>query len=100
MTEQLTEQLQYVVGYVMAGALTALAFFAVIGGHLARGSALAVVAGLGFVQLLVHLRYFLHIGLSRQKREDLQLILFSALLLAIMVGGTVWVMGNLQTHMS
>ncbi len=100
MTEQRTEQLQYVVGYVMAGALTALAFFAVIGGYLARGSALAVVAGLGFVQLLVHLRYFLHIGLSRQKREDLQLILFSALLLAIMVGVTVWVMGNLQTHMS
>jgi len=35
-----------------------------------------------------------------QKREDLQLILFSALLLIIVVGGTVWIMGSLGARMA
>jgi cytochrome o ubiquinol oxidase operon protein cyoD len=37
--------------------------------------------------------------MAMQKREDLQLILFPVLLLAIMVGGTVWIMASLTTRM-
>ncbi len=51
------------------------------------------------LQLVVHLRFFLHIDLSRQKREDLQLILFSVMLLTIMAGGTIWIMVNLSMRM-
>ena len=48
---------------------------------------------------MVHFRYFLHIDFTRQKREDLQLILFLFLLLVIMTGGTIWIMSNLATRM-
>lgn len=44
----------------------------------------------GLAHIVVHFRFFLHVDLSRQKREDLELILFSLLLLAIMAGGTIW----------
>ena len=99
MSEELRERASYLVGYVLAVLLTVAAFLAVTEGRLSGGHALLVVAILGLIQLLVHLRYFLHIDLGGQKREDLQLILFSSLLLAIMVGGTVWIMGNLAMHM-
>jgi cytochrome o ubiquinol oxidase operon protein cyoD len=48
---------------------------------------------------IVHFRFFLHISF-REKREDLQLILFSTLVLIIMVGGTVWIMGSLALRMA
>lgn len=89
----------YVKGLLWAAALSALAFALVAWDGLDRGATLALVAVLALVQVVVHLRGFLHIDLSRQKREDLQLILFSALILALMAGGTVWVLGNIQDRM-
>ncbi len=43
--------------------------------------------------------FFLHIDLSRQKREDLQLILFAVLLLAIMALRTNWIVSSLSKRM-
>ncbi len=50
-------------------------------------------------QVAIQLRYFLHIDSSKQAREDLQLILFSALLLFIMVIGTIWILSDLSERM-
>ena len=100
MNEETRDRATYIAGFVLAAVLTVAAFLAAASGRLASRTALATVAVFGVIQLLVHVRCFLHIDLSRQKREDLQLLLFSALLLAIMVGGTVWIMGNLAAHMS
>lgn len=63
-----------------------------------RFSLLIVIGAFALVQMLVHFRFFLHIGFH-QKREDLLLILFSTLLLIIMVGGTVWIMASLGMRM-
>ncbi len=57
------------------------------------------VLGLGLVQMLVHFRCFLHIDLRRSARPDLQLLLFSALIIALMVGGTLVVLFNLHGRM-
>lgn len=100
MNERARERMSYIAGFVLAAILTVLAFVAVTSGRLESGEAMLAVAVAGIAQLLVHLRFFLHLDLSQQKREDLQLILFSSLLLAIMVGGTIWIMGNLSAHMS
>ena len=51
------------------------------------------------MQLAVHLRFFLHIDLKRSARADLQLILFSSLIVALMVGGTLVVLFNLHGRM-
>ena len=59
---------------------------------------LVVIGAFALVQMIVHFRFFLHISFS-EKREDLQLILFSTLVLIIMVGGTVWIMGSLALRM-
>jgi cytochrome o ubiquinol oxidase operon protein cyoD len=54
---------------------------------------------LGLAQMLVHFRCFLHIDLKRSARADLQLILFSILIIGLMVGGTLVILFNLQQRM-
>jgi cytochrome o ubiquinol oxidase operon protein cyoD len=89
----------YIAGFGLALTLTLIPF-GLVHWRLMQGRALAItIAVLAVAQIVVHLRYFLHINLSRQKREDLQLILFTVLLLAIMAFGTLWIMGNLATRM-
>ncbi|HVC15852.1 MAG TPA: cytochrome C oxidase subunit IV family protein [Rhodanobacter sp.] len=60
---------------------------------------LIVIGAFALLQIIVHFRCFLHISFNH-KREDLQLILFSTLLLIILVGGTIWIMGSLALRMA
>jgi len=88
-----------ILGYGLALLLTLLAF-GLVSLHLLTGrQAFYTVLGLGFVQMVVHLRFFLHVDLNRSARADLQLILFSTLIIALMVGGTLVVLFNLHTRM-
>jgi|AntDeeMinimDraft_4_1070355.scaffolds.fasta_scaffold00617_12 cytochrome o ubiquinol oxidase operon protein cyoD len=89
----------YIVGGLLSVVLTVVAFAAVLGFDLSRSTTLIIAAVAGITQLIVQVRYFLHIDLSRQKREDLHLILFSLLLLTLMAGGTIWIMGSLAGRM-
>lgn len=97
--EERHEFLLYLWGVAVALALTLVPFALVHWARLPRGYLLAVIGVFAFVQIAVHFRFFLHITFTR-KREDLHLILFSALLLIIMVAGTVWIMANLALRMA
>ena len=90
----------YLWGLVLALMLTVLAFALVWLERLGRQETLFVIGALALVQVAVHCRFFLHLDLSRQKREDLLLILFSGLLLLIMIGGTIWIMWSLYARMA
>ena len=89
----------YVWGVGLALLLTLVPFAVVHWGVMPRFAPFIVIGAFALVQMVVQFRFFLHIGFS-QKREDLQLILFSALLLIIMVAGTIWIMASLATRMS
>lgn len=89
----------YVIGYGLALLLTFCAF-GLVWLHLLEGrTAFFVVLGLGLVQMLVHFRCFLHIDLRRNARADLHLLMFAALVIALMVGGTLVVLFNLRDRM-
>ena len=64
-----------------------------------QGLAIILITLCALAQLVVQLRYFLHLDLSEQKREDLHLVLFTVLLLGIMSIGTIWILGNLAIRM-
>ncbi|TYC64058.1 cytochrome o ubiquinol oxidase subunit IV [Stappia sp. BW2] len=89
----------YFTGFIAAVILTALSFLTAILQPFGSVGIFASLAVLAAVQIAVHFRFFLHIDVSRQKREELQLILFTGLIILIMVAGTVWVLGNLMTRM-
>lgn len=89
----------YVWGISLALVLTLIPFALVQWVAVPRMALLITIGAFALVQLVVQFRYFLHVRLG-QKREDLQLILFSAFLLFIMVAGTIWIMASLATRMS
>lgn len=98
-TEFRRERRSYLAGLGLALVLTVVPFGVVAWGGWPSGAVLWLIAGFALVQIVVHFRFFLHIDLSRQKREDLQLILFTVLLLTIMAAGTIWIMANLYGRM-
>ena len=89
----------YIIGFVLAVILTVLSFGLALTQLPGTVGTYIGIAVLAIVQIIVHLRFFLHIDLSRQKREDLQLILFAVLIIVIVVGGTLWILGNLMQRM-
>lgn len=90
----------YLTGFALALVLTAIPFALVAAGTLPRSAALAVIAVAAVIQILVHLRYFLHLDLTSTPRENLLAIAFAAILVFIMIGGSLWIMFDLQHRMS
>jgi len=89
----------YLTGFALAVALTAVPFAMVWMGGFSTVTVIAVIAVLGMIQTAVHVRYFLHVDGSIDHREELNLLLFSLLLLFLMAAGTVWVVVNMNTRM-
>jgi cytochrome o ubiquinol oxidase subunit IV len=89
----------YVVGYGAALLLTGAAFAAVRWPGFPASATLAIVFGLALAQMLVHFRFFLHISLRKSSRDDLQLILFSTLIVLLMISGTLVILFNLRRRM-
>lgn len=93
------EYRDYCIGGVLALLLTGAAFGIVASGWLTTPTCLIVITILGAIQVIVHFRYFLHIDLHRSHRDELQLILFTGLILLLMAGGTIWILWNLHLRM-
>ena len=89
----------YLTGYAAALVLTGAAFAAVRWPIFQPAAILGVVLVLALAQMIVHFRFFLHITLAKSARDDLLLILFSALVVILMVSGTLVVLFNLRARM-
>ena len=93
------EVITYGIGYGLALVLT-IAAFALVRWHWTSPSiTLGIVFGLALVQMVVHFRCFLHVTLHGPARDDLQLILFSTLIVILMVAGTLVLLFNLRMRM-
>lgn len=90
----------YLTGFGLALILTAIPFALVATNVLPKSSTLIVVGVAAIVQILVHLRYFLHLDLKSTPRENLLAIIFATILIVIMVGGSFWIMFDLHRRMS
>jgi cytochrome o ubiquinol oxidase operon protein cyoD len=90
----------YVIGFVLALVLTAIPFALVAMHILPIFASLVIIAILALIQVAVHLRYFLHIDLEETPQENLIALAFAALLIFIMVGGSLWIMLDLNARMA
>ena len=87
----------YLIGFALAAVLTIIPFtlVATVGGVVSY----VVLILCAILQVIVHLRFFLHLSFKGQQKEDLQLVLFTGFILFLMIGGTIWVLGDLYTRM-
>ena len=89
----------YAIGFTASLLLTFGAFAAALSDMPTQWKVVAISLA-ALLQTIVHLRNFLHLSFSGgQSREDLLLVLFSVSLLAIMAGGTWYIMSDLSDRM-
>jgi cytochrome o ubiquinol oxidase operon protein cyoD len=88
----------YMTGFVLSVILTVAAFGLVMNGTLTGQNALFAIAGLAFVQIVVHLVFFLHMNTSSTQRWNVTAFAFTALTAVIVIGGTLWIMHNVSMN--
>jgi len=89
----------YGTGFILSLVLTAVAFGLVMGGALSHRALLFGIFSVAGLQILVHLHYFLHLDASSAMRWNVLALVFTVLILVLFVGGTLWIMFNLDYRM-
>lgn len=97
--EYLKDLRHQIIGFTSAILLTGLPFALVMIGGFSATLVFTVIAVCAVVQTVVHFHYFLHIDLQKSHRDDLQLILFTGLIIFLMVAGTLWILTDLHMRM-
>ena len=87
----------YGIGYVLAILITIAAYIAVVN-HVSH--LLLIIIGLAIVQLFLQLIFFLHIGTGPNARENIVVLFFALMVISIIVGGSLWIMNNLNYNMT
>ena len=90
----------YMTGFILSVILTAVPFWLVMDGVLDSkiATSLAVMA-LAAVQIIVHMVYFLHMNHKSENGWILMALIFTVILVAITLSGSLWVMYHLNTNM-
>jgi len=89
----------YLTGFILSLILTGIPFGVVMLGKWTLGMTMAVIFFAGIIQILVHLHYFLHVDASSSARWNVIALIFTVLILALFVGGSIWVMNSLNYRM-
>lgn len=89
----------YTIGFLLSLALTALSFGAVMTGAIPRDMMLPAITALAVAQLLVQLGFFLHLGTAPEQRNNTVIFVLTALLIATVVSGSLWVIHNANINM-
>lgn len=91
--------MKYLVGFCLSILTTFIAYFLVVK-EWAMGMTLVwFLGGLALMQLFVQLYYFLHLGEEKKPRLRTLAFWFMTIILAIIVGGSVWIMYHLNYNM-
>ncbi|WP_037446027.1 cytochrome o ubiquinol oxidase subunit IV [Skermanella stibiiresistens] len=90
----------YLIGFVLAAVLTAIPFWIVIYDVFRNPKVGAVVILIfAFVQIVVHMVYFLHMNSKSEGGWTVLALIFTAILVVITLAGSLWVMSHLDANM-
>ena len=89
----------YVIGFILSVILTVIPFGLVMYPSLPKMTTLAIVLLFAVVQVIVHLVYFLHLDRSPAQRNNVAALVFSALVIVLLVGLSLWIMFSIHTVM-
>jgi len=90
----------YLIGFGLSVVLTAIPFWLVMTGVLGSNqTTAAAIVGFAFVQIVVHMIYFLHMNAKSEGGWTMMALIFTVVLLVIALSGTLWVMYHLTHNM-
>ena len=90
----------YLIGFLLSVVLTVIPFWMVMGEVTDNTLlALTVIFGMGTAQILVHVHYFLHVTVRAEQGWQAMSLVFTAIILVIVLAGSIWVMFHLHENM-
>ncbi|PXA97847.1 cytochrome o ubiquinol oxidase subunit IV [Nostoc sp. 3335mG] len=90
----------YLIGFALSVILTAIPFWLVMADVIADTMvATIVIMGLGVVQILVHMIYFLHMNTKSEGGWTMMAAIFTIIIIVIALSGSLWVMFHLNANM-
>lgn len=82
----------YLIGFVLSVILTAIPFWTVMTDAFDKPTTVAVIVVMAIVQIIVHLKYFLHLTFTTEDgRMDTLSFIFTALVIVMVVGLSIWI---------
>lgn len=99
-THGMGTQRDYIVGFLASVVLTATPFWIVMTDALpSAGLTALVIAAMAVVQIVVHVRFFLHIDARGEGGWTLISFIFTAIIVVITIGGSIWAMYQMNSNM-
>jgi cytochrome o ubiquinol oxidase operon protein cyoD len=90
----------YLTGFALSVILTAVPFWLVMTGAIAdKQVAALVVMALALVQVIVHMIYFLHMNSRSEGGWTMMALIFTVVMVAIGLIGSLWVMHHMNLNM-
>jgi cytochrome o ubiquinol oxidase operon protein cyoD len=90
----------YATGFILAVILTIIPFWLVMAKVFDKSSTTGLVLlGIGAVQIVVHMFYFLHMNTKSEHGWSMLALIFTVMLVVIMMSGSLWVMYHLNHNM-
>jgi cytochrome o ubiquinol oxidase operon protein cyoD len=89
----------YAIGFILSVILTAIPFGLVMFPSLPKDMTVLIVVAFAAIQIVVHLYYFLHLDRSKEQRENVSAFLFTAMVIALLVGLSLWIMFSIHFEM-
>jgi cytochrome o ubiquinol oxidase subunit IV len=90
----------YMTGFVLSVILTAIPFWLVMGDVLdSKVATVGAIMIIGAIQIVVHMVYFLHMNTKSEGGWTMMALIFTVIIVAIALVGSLWVMHHLNTNM-
>ncbi|CAN7637002.1 cytochrome o ubiquinol oxidase subunit IV [Phenylobacterium sp. LjRoot219] len=89
----------YLIGFALSVLLTAVPFGLVMAGVLSPAVTGYLVVAFAAVQIVVHMIFFLHMNAKSEGGWTMLALIFTVVIMAIVLSGSLWVMHHLNTNM-
>lgn len=89
----------YILGFILSAVLTLIPFILVMTSAMAKPTIVLLIVLFAGLQVLVHLSCFLQMKFSFTQSWDSLALIYTLLLLAILVVGSIWIMYHLRINM-
>jgi cytochrome o ubiquinol oxidase operon protein cyoD len=86
----------YLIGFILSIGMTLAAYFLVVADLASKKILIFTVVGLALVQMVTQLLFFFHLAEETKPRWNLQIFLAMLFLILIIIGGSLWIMFNLD----
>ncbi len=84
------------IGFFLSLLLTLASYYLTVDAPVQGGKLMVLLLGLAGVQALVQFIFFFHLGIESKPRWNLIIFLFMVLVIFVLIGGSLWIMYNLN----